>query len=287
MEKRKDLAIVLKSIPYEERHKIVTALTEQNGLITVLARNSIQSRRFGGALDLFSASDWSFTVKPGVDLYRLDEAQIRRSFEGLRKDFQKYSLAGVFTEFVLLLAPRDEQCVDLFRIYANALATLDGSSENYQGAFRELALLNAFLTKILFWSGCLPRIQGCLVCDRSFEYLSADEVTCVIGDAGWICSDCKSVDPRHVQEHRRGDQFHLVSLRLTPLALLDLKNFFQNPIKKATLLVQASKKEHENLFRFLEAVLIYHVPGLDQKPMKSMRFIDLGSNLQPLLASQQ
>jgi len=50
-----DLAIVLRAVPYEERHRIVTALTEHHGKITGMAKNAIQSRRFGGCLETFTA----------------------------------------------------------------------------------------------------------------------------------------------------------------------------------------------------------------------------------------
>src|ERR1700746_1867792 len=106
MQKR-DLAIVLRSIAYEERHRIVTALTENHGQISAMARNAIHARGFGGPLDLFAASEWLFVDKPGADLARLDEAQIRRSFEGIHKDFEKLSLASVFSEFMLRVAPKN------------------------------------------------------------------------------------------------------------------------------------------------------------------------------------
>src|SRR6187551_429479 len=100
MDQKRDLAIVLRSIPYEERHRIVTALTEQHGQVTGLARNAIQSRRFGGCLEAFAASEWQFVIKPGAELVRIEQAQIRRSFDGLRKDFERLSMASVFGEIM-------------------------------------------------------------------------------------------------------------------------------------------------------------------------------------------
>src|SRR5262249_45008753 len=110
MERKKDLAIVLRWVPYEDRHRVVTALTENHGRISALARNSIQSRRFGGALEPFAASEWHFVERPGAELYRVEEAQIRRGFEDLRKDFDRLSLASLLNEIILKLTHEREPC---------------------------------------------------------------------------------------------------------------------------------------------------------------------------------
>src|SRR5687768_422160 len=126
MQHKQDLAIVLRTVVFEERHRIVTALTENHGRISALARNSIQSRRFGGSLEPFTAADWRFVeTRPGADLFRLEEANTRRGFENLRKDFERLSMASLFNELMLKLAPEHEPCPDLFRMHANALAVLD------------------------------------------------------------------------------------------------------------------------------------------------------------------
>ena len=39
----------------------------------------------------------------------------------------------------------------------------------------------------------------------------------------------------------------------------------------------ASREEHQELFRFLEALVIYHLPGFDRKPIKALRFLDVES----------
>src|SRR6476620_10914476 len=108
MEQKRDNAIILRTVPFEERHRIVTALTENNGQVTAMAKNCISSRRFGGSLDCFVASEWLFSQKPGADLVILQEAVAKRSFEGLRKDFERLSLASVFNELMMKLAPRHE-----------------------------------------------------------------------------------------------------------------------------------------------------------------------------------
>jgi DNA repair protein RecO len=253
MEQIRDLAIVLRSIAYEERHRIVTALTENHGQVSALARNAIQSRRFGGTLEPFAAAEWHFAEKPGAELVRLDEAHIRRDYQGLRADFDSLSMASAFNEFMLRLAPRNEPCPELFKLLSNALAVV----EETPGAGRNIALLNAFLSKLLQWSGSQPQLGQCFGCHKALD--AADP------------SDCRSNERKHSTETRH--------LRVTPAAIRDFETGLSIPIRQAGALLKAGDREHRELFRFIEALLVYHVPGFDKNPLKSLRFLDLESSV--------
>jgi recombinational DNA repair protein (RecF pathway) len=302
MQPKRDLAIVLRSVPYEDRHRIVTALTEHHGQISALARNSIQSRRFGGTLDPFVASEWQFAEKPGAELARLDEALIKRSFEGIRKDFERLSLASVFSEFMLRVAPKNEACTDLFKLHSNALVILeelpgpgsvlvnsstnlgsaDAISVTHEQFLRSiLVLLNGYLTKCLQWSGNQPQLQACHSCKRSLDTLEPNaSLTCLILDAAWICPDCRTNQTHHIRD--RGAQgFQAAQIRVTPMAIIDFLMSLVSPIRQIPTHAQASREEHAQLFQFIEALFAYHLPGFDQKPLNGLRFLGLESNLQP------
>ncbi len=273
MQKR-DLAIILRSVAYEERHRIVTALTENHGRVEAMARNSIQSRRFGGTLDLFAASEWQFVDKGG-DLARLDEAQIRRSFEGIHKDFEKLSLGSVFCEFMLRLAPKNEASPELFKLHSNALAALEevDISQNDRAL---LQLLNGYLAKLLQWTGSQPRLQRCHGCQKPLNEMDDDaSLSCLVADAAWVCPSCRSLAVRHVTQ---GD-FNAAQLRVTPMAILDFLMCLVSPIRQVPLHARASKDEHKSLFLFIEALFAYHQPGFDKKPLNGLRFLGLESNL--------
>lgn len=281
MQHQKDLAIVLRAVAFQDRHRIVTALTEQHGLVSALAKNSVQSRRFGGTLELFTAAEWHFTEKPGAELYFLQEAQVRRSFEGLRKDLGRLAMGGAFNELILKLAPKNEVCEELFKLHSNALAVLDEMSDDIQFGKAELPLLNAYLAKLLQWSGNQPQLQACLHCQMPIEILDpSTSLSCVIADAGWVCENCRTAATRHVRE-REGGKFRQSFIRVTPAAVLDFYTSLSIPIRQVLASAQASSKEHQELFHFLEALFIYHLPGFDQKPLKSLRFLGLQSNAQP------
>jgi DNA repair protein RecO len=283
MQLKRDLAIILRSIPYEDRHRIVTALTERHGQISALARNAIQSRRFGGTLDPFVASEWQFAEKPGAELARLDEALIKRSFEGIRKDFERLSLASVFSEFMLRVAPKNEACPDLFKLHSNALAALEELPADPREDFLRsiILLLNGYLAKCLQWSGNQPQLQACHSCKRPLDTLEPDaSLTCLILDAAWMCPDCRGKETHHIRD--KGAQgFQGAQIRVTPMAIIDFLMSLVSPIRQIPTHAIASREDHAQLFQFIEALFAYHLPGFDQKPLNGLRFLGLESNLQP------
>jgi DNA repair protein RecO (recombination protein O) len=267
MEPKRDLAIVLRSVAFQERHRIVTAISEHHGLISAMARNSIQSRRFGGSLEPYAASEWLFTEKPGDELCQLQEAQIRRPFEGLRKDFERLAMAGVFNELMLKLAPHKQACSDLFKLHSNALACLDETVE--PGA--DIRLLNAYLAKLLHWSGNQPRLLMCLGCGCELDAVpEGQELTAVIQDAGWVCPMCRATKTRHLS-HVEG----LEPLRVAPMAIVDFHLALMVPIRQFQAAAKASREDHVGLFKLLESLFIFHIPGFDKQPLKSVRFLNL------------
>jgi DNA repair protein RecO len=281
-----DLAIILKSVFYEERHRIVTALTKQHGLISAIAKNSIQSRRFGGTLEIFAASEWTFTQKPGAELCHLSEANIRNDFRGLRKDFQRLSLASALNELILKLAPQNHVCEELFKLHSNALFILsEASSLGLDSS--GVSFLNAYLAKLLQWSGSQPRLNDCLQCQASLDIMEAQtELSCIISDAGWICTRCRSLETRHIQG-REGNAFQHSMLRLTAATLRDFQMSLKTPIRQIPTQLRASPQEHRKLFKFLEALYVFHIPGFDRKSLKSLRFLGLESSVQPEVVIQQ
>ncbi len=272
-----ETAIVLRTVAYEERHRIVTALTENHGRISAMARNAVQSRRFGGSLEAFAASTWRISLKPGADLYHLEEATIRKSFEGLRRNFELLSLASVFNELMLRMAPEREASLDLFKLHSNALALLEEMALQNGGLSAPdprlvLALLNAYLAKLLQWNGTQPQLLRCLGCERSLLDFSSDtRLRCHISVACWTCPDCRDVRPDGAEDYAPGFQHRF--FEATQAAVGDFYIGLSAPIRKMSELAQGSLEDEKLLFSLLESLMIYHVPGFDRTPLKGLRFI--------------
>lgn len=285
-----DLAIVLRSVAYEDRHRIVTALTEKHGKITALARNAVQSRRFGGTLDLFVAAEWALVERPGADLFRVESAIVKRDFSKIHRDFDRLSLASAMSELILKIAPEREVCAELFQLHANALALLDELPKIEGLVF---AILNGYLAKLLQWSGSQPQLMRCFGCQK--ELIALEEstfVTCLISRAGWICPECRESSTLHLEEVN----VKTGALRVSRRALMDFYHSLREPIRKLPTFWKSPAPEQRGLFEFLEQLLVFHLPGFEADPkkaeaqgllsggvssLKSLRFL-LGDQVHPL-----
>jgi hypothetical protein len=61
--------------------------------------------------------------------------------------------------------------------------------------------------------------------------------------------------------------------------LIDFLMSLVSPIRQIPAHASASLEDHKYLFKFIEALLVYHIPGFDRTPMKGLRFLGLESNL--------
>jgi DNA repair protein RecO len=268
-----DTAIVLKSVVFEERHRIVTGITAEHGRVSAVARNSVSSRRYGGALEPFTASEWVWVDKEGSELGRLDRAEIKRSYDGIRRSFEKLALASSLNEILLRVAPEREPCPELFRLHSNALALIEEAAEPPPGTPADLKLINYYFAKVLQWSGNQPQIMRCMNCERSLDDVPNEiAMTWTIPEASWVCHFCRKGDSTHVQG-REGVSFQHSLLRVMQRAARDLRNALTLPLRKTLELSQGSLEEHRELFSLMEALMIYHIPGFDQAPLKSLRFL--------------
>jgi DNA repair protein RecO len=251
------------------------ALTENHGQITALAKNAVQSRRFGGSLDLFVASNWDFTLKPGASLYHLSGAVVREPFDGIRKSFEKLTLASILSEIVIKASAQQGAEIqgggDLFRLHSNALYFLNETPQ----ADWEIPFLNAYMAKLLQWSGNQPRIQSCLQCSVLLDEIRPESrLKCILSSASWVCPECSSTTTRHIQ-NREDETLCQSMISVTARALGDFQMSFVTPIRQVVSRIQASKAEHQELFVFSEALFAYHIPGLDRKRLNGLRFLGL------------
>jgi len=256
MNKIKVRALILRAVRFEERHQIVTLLTESHGILTALAHNSIQSRRFAGALETLVASECQLTIRDNSDMVRLDDALLLRSFENVRKDFERLSTASLMSEFVVRLSPPAQISLELFKLLSNALAILD---EQPQGddAFT-MKVINVFFARILQWSGHQPLFKECFVCQKRITQVETPRILCSIPLAAWSCLEC------HIENRKE----------ISRIAFEDLIVSLGFSLKQALRLLQGSNDHHKELFEFLKGVCFFHIPGFDQKPFSSLRFVE-------------
>ncbi len=258
----RELCYVLKTYPFQERHLIAVFLSERRGKFSGIARNGVQSRRFGGSLDLFTCSEFELDLKTiriaeaindGIDeaLVQVLSAQVRHEAGSLGKHFEKLSGASALNELVLRAVPSQRPAPELFKLYSNALFAIQERPPE-----ESLPVVNAFLLKLTQWLGVQPQLTRCIACGKPLNEVEGDRVVPQVSRGAWVCIGCAGSNPEST---------------LTKNAILDAYHSMLQPVRKIEFV--AYPKEHEELLDFLERHLQYFVPGLDRTPFGSLRFL--------------
>ena len=253
-----ELCFVLKTIPFRERDLVATLFSEKRGKFSGIARNGVSSRRFGGSLNLFTAS--IFEIDPKTiriseitqdALIQLNSAQTKFSAEHLGKSFEKLSAASCLNELILKIVPEHKSVPEVFKLYSNALMALQDLPDE-----RGIAIVNAFILKITQWMGVQPSLTRCIACEKALNEVSGERVFPQIAKGAWICESCH---PPSRDES------------LSKTVILDAYHSMLYPIRKIEFV--ASQAEHEFLLNFLERHLQYFVPGMDKARLETIRFL--------------
>lgn len=190
---QEDLAIVLRSQPFQERDRLVTFLTEHHGRLTGVAKGAIHSRRFGGTLDLFACSHFRWKETQG-ELVRIEEANGRRDFVELRSRLENLSAAGHFVDLCLRLTEDRHPAREVFLLLAHYLKLLETVPATFE-------IVRSFEIKLLERLGWAPVLEECVACEKPFfgEELPPEEcfVSLAVERGGFLCHECSPLHSRH------------------------------------------------------------------------------------------
>ncbi|HTP50223.1 MAG TPA: DNA repair protein RecO [Anaeromyxobacteraceae bacterium] len=151
-------AIVLRSVDYGERDRVVTLLSRERGKLSAFARGARASRRrFGGTLEPFNLLAAELRERTGADTWILENAAVERAFGAIRGDLARIACAGYAGELAGELVRDAEPHEDLFDLLVAYLARLDEApARPWDLRGYELGALRA--------TGLMPRLDGCARC---------------------------------------------------------------------------------------------------------------------------
>ena len=152
-------ALVLREVNYKEADKILTALTADEGKMTVSARGV--RRKSGATAAACQQLCWGeFTLYEYQGRWAVKEAAAERRFEGVRGDLEKLALASYFAEVTETLAEEGQPEPELLSLTLNSLHALDKLS------LPPTQVKTAFEWKAMALAGYEPMTDGCAVCGR-------------------------------------------------------------------------------------------------------------------------
>ncbi len=220
-------AIVLHAFDYLESSRILRLVTRDAGVRSVLAKGLRKStRRYGGAVDLFSRGTASFYTKPGRDLDTLASFDDARPAVALAADLAKFTGASMLAELILRFG-RDAADEGLYDAMAAALERLERSPAH---VVLTVALAGAW--RLVGELGFAPSLEHCADCHAA---LGPDDPALFSHPAGGVlCPRCA--------------RLHTGRL-LPPAARLTILGWLERGSADAGRLDEAAGRAHQRLLR--------------------------------------
>jgi DNA repair protein RecO (recombination protein O) len=167
----KAIGINLKSTPLGESDRLLTILTEELGLLRVVAPGSRKHKSsLGGRSGLFVVNN--LLIVSGKNLDKVIQAETVESFPGLSQDLKKLTAAQYLAELALYQALSEQSQADLFHLLCEHLTRL----ETLPGIVTLPCLVHAMF-HLLALAGIAPQVFRCGVTQK--------EITPDFSDPDW------------------------------------------------------------------------------------------------------
>lgn len=157
---------MLRKTKLTETSLIVTWLTEQHGKLKTVAKGARDAKsRFAGRLDLFFECEIQFSRSRKSELHGLREAELRETYDGLRKDYPRVALASYFVELIELVTESEHAVPELFDLLRRALRYLS----EQQADRRALEHFENELARLLGIAN--PAVSAAVAIGRAYHHL--------------------------------------------------------------------------------------------------------------------
>lgn len=174
----KTKGLILRETAYNDADKLLTALTEDYGKMTLRGRGVRRSKSLmKPACQLLAYSE--FTLFEYRNQTTIQEAQSLQLFPGLRADLELLSLGSYFAQVTEAVSQEDCPNPELLSLILNALYALSTLGKP------QWVVKAAFELRLSCLAGYTPDLAGCAVCGASWP----DRFDLSMGTL--VCSGCR------------------------------------------------------------------------------------------------
>ena len=258
MAAQKTQAIVIRTLPLQEFHKIITFYTPDFGKVKAVAYGVKSPKsRLGGSLELLNYGTLLFQHRENRELQNITDFNLLDGFDAIRSDFTRITYGCYFAELVDSIASEGIANPEIFGLLRNTYQFLSEVDD-------VPLLARGFEIKFLDRAGYGPELSRCVHCGVSVSRASSDEnkgVTSKFGVAfsirygGVLCSDC---------DNRDGAAFTIA------LGSCELLKLLRKMEWDRFNRIRASSGNHKELKRLLGNFIEYHT----ERNLKSLKFIE-------------
>ena len=258
MTAQKTQAIVIRTLPLQEFHKIITFYTPDFGKIKAVAYGVKSPKsRLGGSLELLNHGTLLFQHRENRELQNITDFNLIDGFDAIRSDFTRITYACYFAELVDSIASEGVASPEIF----NLLYT----TYQFLVHIDDVPLLaRGFEIKFLDCAGYGPELSRCVHCGSAVTEASPVETDAPINRlriafsvryGGVLCGNC---------ENRDGAAFTIAP------GSCELLKMLRKSEGQRFNRIHASTRNHKELKRLLGSFIEYHI----ERNLKSLKFID-------------
>ena len=249
MNLRTTRAVVSKTMKMSDSSKLVTLITENNGLVKVMAKGARRPQsRYGAALESITLISSIYYFRDSREIQSLSGAEIIEPFENIKDDLKKLSAAFAIVEIAQSLTASEDPGAGTFDILVDSLEGLEcGRTKDAEKH------LWRFVLRVLSAAGYKPSLDKCVVCGKKPHERS---VFFSLQDGGLVCSCAGS-------EGKFG-------FNVSPGALMVMKNLMKGDVGELPKLKIDSSQSRE-IEKITLQFLSYHT-GTSRQP-RSLSFM--------------
>ena len=251
MAAQKTQAIVIRTFPLQEFHKIITFYTPDFGKVKAVAYGVKSPKsRLGGSLELLNHGTLLFQHRENRELQNITDFNLIDGFDVIRSDFTRITYGCYFAELVDSVASEGIASPEIFNLLHTTykfLADVDDVP----------LLARGFEMKFLDCAGYGPELSRCVHCgsDVKRETTNKFRIAFSVRYGGVLCGNC---------ENRDGAAF-----TITPGSCELLKVLRTSEWERFNR-TRASTHNHQELKRLLGSFIEYHT----ERNLKSLKFIE-------------
>jgi DNA repair protein RecO (recombination protein O) len=182
-------AVVLRSFRFGEADRILHLYTHDRGRVGAVAKGVRKTKsRFGARLEPFSHAELMLHQGSG-ELHTITGVSLVDSHHATREDPYRLSVGLVGAEAMLRLFVEEERNERAFEALARFLSAVDVLPAGTGGRAATDPLALAFQLKLLWLSGYVPHLEGCVECGATTELVGY-----LPRAGGAVCSACAPVE---------------------------------------------------------------------------------------------
>ena len=251
MAAQKTQAIVIRTFPLQEFHKIITFYTPDFGKVKAVAYGVKSPKsRLGGSLELLNHGTLLFQHRENRELQNITDFNLINGFDAIRSDFTRITYGCYFAELVDSIASEGIASPEIFNLLCTTYQFLVHAND--------IPLLaRGFEIKFLDCTGYGPELSRCVHCGSAVKGRTTEGfgIAFSVRYGGVLCGECKNRDG--------------AAFTIAPGSCELLKVLRRSEWERFSR-IRASTRNHQELKRLLGNFIEYHT----ERSLKSLRFIE-------------